>query len=119
MRSLQDKVVVVTGGGSGIGRGMALAFAEHGAQVIVADIEASAAEAVAKEVGGVAMVTDVSDAASVRTLADRAFAFFGAVHVLCNNAGVGVVGPLRDMTLEDWRWVIDTNLYGVIHGILA
>jgi NAD(P)-dependent dehydrogenase (short-subunit alcohol dehydrogenase family) len=119
MRDLRDKVAVVTGGGSGIGRGIARALAEAGTTVVVADIELDAAEAVAKELDGSAVQVDVSSLESVRALADRAFEEHGAVHVLCNNAGVGVVGPLLDMTPEDWRWLISVNVEGVVHGLVS
>ena len=63
------------------------------------------------------MPTDVTDAASVAALADATIERFGAVHVVCNNAGVGGGGLIKDLTLKDWKWVIDVNLWGVIHGV--
>jgi NAD(P)-dependent dehydrogenase (short-subunit alcohol dehydrogenase family) len=124
IRELRDRVAVVTGGGSGIGRALALALAREGAQVVVADLdEAGMAETCrgVMEHGreALAVRTDVSDPASVETLATRAFTRFGAVHVLCNNAGVVVSGALQAATRQDWQWVIGVNLWGVIHGLLA
>ena len=124
MRDIGGKVAVVTGGGSGIGRGIALALAEGGMDVVLADIDEGAAGKVASEIeahGRRALVvkTDVSDFAAVERLADAAYAEFGAVHVLCNNAGVLVAGPIADMRPDDWQWVFSVNFFGVIHGIHA
>ena len=124
MDSFRDRVAVVTGGGSGIGRALAEAFAREGARVVVADVEESAATAVADGIrgrGGEALAArlDVTDLGQVQALADRAFADFGAVHVLCNNAGVALHGALQDATHRDWEWVLGVNLWGVIHGLEA
>lgn len=124
METLTDRVAVVTGGGSGIGRALCLAFARERARVIVADLdEAGMAETAAgvKAAGSHAITvrTDVSRLADVLALADRAFAEFGAVHVLCNNAGVASSGGLESATHADWEWLIGVNLWGVIHGIEA
>ena len=124
MQELVDKVAVVTGGGSGIGRGMALAFADSGMHVVLADIEADAANAVAKEVTergvkALPLEVDVTDRAAVESLAERTFAELGAAHVLCNNAGVAVFGPLDKMSDDDWRFVLSVNLEGVVHGLQA
>lgn len=122
MDSLRERVAVVTGGGSGIGRALCSLFAREGARVVVADIEEAAAAATAESIvaargEAVAVRTDVSDLAAVQALAERAFARYGAVHVLCNNAGVGVHGGLEQMTHRDWQWVLGVNLWGVIHGL--
>ena len=119
MKDLAEKVAVVTGGGSGIGRGTVLALAEAGMKVVVADINEASAEAVAKEVGGLAVRTDVADRASVDALADAAWSEFGAVHVLHNNAGVAIFGALADTPDSDWTWIRSINLDGVVHGIQA
>ncbi|RPI12164.1 MAG: SDR family NAD(P)-dependent oxidoreductase [Actinobacteria bacterium] len=117
MRDLEGKVAVVTGGASGIGRAMAAQFAADGMQVVIADVEAPALEATSGELGVVGVQTDVGDAASVQALADHVCDRFGTVHVLCNNAGVGGGGQIADLTLADWKWVLDVNLWGVIHGL--
>ena len=119
---LAGRVAVVTGGGSGIGRAMAEAFARERATVVVADIDEAAAAAVVQLVrarGGEALGvrTDVSELTSVQALADTAFKTFGKVHILCNNAGVALWGGLDSATHRDWQWVLGVNLWGVIHGI--
>jgi NAD(P)-dependent dehydrogenase (short-subunit alcohol dehydrogenase family) len=115
---------VVTGGASGIGRALALAFAREGARVVVADRDEAGMDAVVSAIRGrggeaLAVPTDVTELAQVQALADRAFARFGKVHVLCNNAGVAVWGGLERATHRDWQWVLGVNLWGVIHGIEA
>lgn len=126
MKSLQGKVAVITGGGSGIGRAIAHALADSGAIIVVSDIQAHAAQAVAQELnqrGGraIAVTCDVSKPGDVQALADTAYAEFGAVHILCNNAGV-TWRPLRgilDATLEEMKFIFDINYWGVVHGMLA
>jgi len=124
MQDLKGRVAVVTGGGSGIGAALARAFALHGMDVVVADIEAAGAEKVAADVRtsgrrALAVRTDVSKLASVEALAERTYRELGGCHVLCNNAGVIVVGSLESRTAKDWEWVLGVNLWGVIHGLLA
>ncbi len=124
MRELEDKVAVVTGGGSGIGRGMALAFADAGMHVVLADVDVVAAEAVRAEVEargrrGLAVETDVLRREALVTLADRAWAEFGNVHLLCNNAGVVTFGAMETLADADWQWVLGVNLFGVVYGLEA
>jgi NAD(P)-dependent dehydrogenase (short-subunit alcohol dehydrogenase family) len=124
LTSLRDRTAVVTGGASGIGRAMALLFAREGAHVVVADLdEAGMAETVAgvKQAGrrGLGVRTDVSRLTDLHALAERALGAFGAVHVLCNNAGVALWGGLESATHKDWEWAMGVNLWGVIHGVEA
>jgi len=124
MRDLAGRVALVSGGGSGIGRGIAIALAGEGMRVVVADIEGDAAEAVAAKLAAsgaeaIAEVVDVSDVASVEALADRCDERYGGVDVLCNNAGVVGHTPIGPDSLESWRWILDVNLFGVVHAINA
>jgi NAD(P)-dependent dehydrogenase (short-subunit alcohol dehydrogenase family) len=116
------RVAVITGAASGIGRAMAELFASEGSAVVVADLDGGGVEAVAagiREGGGSAeaVQVDVSDAASVDALAATTRDRFGGVDVLCNNAGVSTFNLIEDQTLDDWKWVLSVNLWGVIHGI--
>jgi NAD(P)-dependent dehydrogenase (short-subunit alcohol dehydrogenase family) len=118
MESFEGKIAVVTGGGSGIGRGIATALAGAGAHVVIADIDGEAAKASAEELGGLgvrslSVVTDVRETASVDALAAATRAEFGGVDLLINNAGVYLGGEMRDVTEDDWRFVLDVNLDGV------
>ena len=122
MDSFKGRVAVVTGGGSGIGRALALALAREGARVVLADLDEAAMDGVAREAkalgaDALGVRTDVSDLASVQALAERAWQAFGGVHVLCNNAGVALWGGLERATHRDWQWAIGVNLWGVIHGV--
>jgi NAD(P)-dependent dehydrogenase (short-subunit alcohol dehydrogenase family) len=123
MRDVAGKVAVITGAASGIGRGMAESFAAAGMKVVLSDVEEEAltetTDALRDEGAEVhAVVTDVSKAQQVQALADESVKRFGAVHVLCNNAGVAIAsGSSWETTLDDWRWTIDVNLMGVIHGV--
>jgi len=121
---LKGKVAVVTGGGAGIGRGIALALADAGAHVITADIEKVNADRTAEEirqrgVRAIGAQVDVTDFASVDALAIFAFNELGAVHVLCNNAGVGAMSPLDRLDEGNWGWVVSVNLTGVYNGVRA
>ena len=124
MRELKGKTAVVTGAGSGIGRELALACAGEGANVVLADIDEAGMRATALAIAPLGVGTetlhcDVSRASEVDALAGRAWERFGAVHLLFNNAGVGVAGPAWTATLEDWQWTLGINLMGVVHGIRA
>ena len=119
MKSFAGKVAVVTGGGSGIGRALALALARDGARIVVADVDdADAGEtarlAAAAGAEAMAVRTDVADRRQVEGLADRVYERFRRDHVLCNNAGVVVHGGLEAATWEDWQWVMGVNLWGVV-----
>ena len=121
---LRSRTAVVTGGASGIGRALALRLAREGANVVVADLDDTGMAAVVGEVQALgvkalAVQTDVSELAQVESLAARTFETFGAVHVLCNNAGVAMWGGLERATHRDWQWVLGVNLWGVIHGVEA
>jgi len=117
LAELRDKVAVVTGGASGIGKGIATQLVRAGMRVVIADIESQALQGTATEIGAVGVRTDVSELPSVKALATTVCERFGTVHVLCNNAGVGPMANLSDVTIEDWRWMIGVNLWGVIHGV--
>jgi len=124
MEHFSDKVAVVTGAASGIGRALVERCVAEGMRVVLADIEQAALEAAVGELRSaghsvVGVRTDVSDADSVEALAQRAFDEFGAVHLLCNNAGVfgSRPGPIWQATLNDWRWILGVNVWGVIHGL--
>jgi len=123
MDQLSDKVAVVTGGASGIGLAMGRAFADKGMKVVLADIEEATLERVAADLPDdtelATVRCDVSDAAQVEALRDEALNRFGAVHVICNNAGVSAGGPIWEQSLADWEWVLGVNLMGVVHGIRA
>lgn len=124
MKDLAGKVAVITGAASGIGRGLSRCCAAAGMRVVLADIEEESLEPALAEIragGGeaIAVRTDVSDAAEVESLARRAAEVFGAVHLLCNNAGVGVGTSVWETSLEDWHWVLGVNLWGVVHGVRA
>lgn len=122
MEQFQDRVAVITGGASGLGLAMARRFAAEGMRLVLADVQADAlAGAVARfEAEGVPVLgvrCDVSRAEQVEALRDQALARFGAVHILCNNAGVAPGGVAWESTLEDWQWCLGVNLHGVIHGL--
>ena len=120
MKELKGKVAVVTGAASGIGRAMAERFAQEGMRVVLADVEERALAAAKESIpGSLAVVTDVSKGADVEALAARAKEAFGGVHVVCNNAGVGMGGPMWERSVADWEWILGVNLWGVIHGIRA
>jgi len=105
----EKKVAIVTGGASGIGRALCEALAARGATVVASDIRPA----------GEMIATDVTNAAEVQALVDDSVRRHGRVDLMFNNAGIGVGGEIRDLTLEHWRAVIDVNLMGVVHGVAA
>jgi NAD(P)-dependent dehydrogenase (short-subunit alcohol dehydrogenase family) len=126
MRDLADRTAVVTGAAGGIGRAMAERFAAEGMRVVLADVVADTLDATVGELRAAGcdvtgVRTDVTQPASVEALRDAAVAAYGPVHVLCNNAGVGsgAEGRMWEHDRNDWRWAIDVNVYGVVHGIDA
>ena len=127
MKQLNGRVAVITGGASGIGKGMGEAFAANGMKLVIADVEEAAlAPAVAElRAGGadaIGVRCDVTNPKSVDELAQRALTQYGAVHVVCNNAGVAGasnMGALWELPLADWEWVLGVNTWGVVHGMRA
>jgi NAD(P)-dependent dehydrogenase (short-subunit alcohol dehydrogenase family) len=124
MKKLNGKVAAVTGAASGLGRAMALAFADEGMDVALADVDELNLSAVADDVQekGVRAITlkvDVSQAAQVEAFRDQIIARLGAVHLVCNNAGVSPLGAAWESSAADWEWILGVNLWGVIHGVRA
>jgi NAD(P)-dependent dehydrogenase (short-subunit alcohol dehydrogenase family) len=122
MKDLKDKVAVITGSASGLGLAMAKRFAAEGMKLVLADVEEEPLRRVETELrkAGVPVVglkTDVSRAHDVERLAEKTLATFGAVHLLCNNAGVAPGGVVWESTAADWEWVLGVNVWGVIHGV--
>jgi NAD(P)-dependent dehydrogenase (short-subunit alcohol dehydrogenase family) len=122
LRDLAGKVAVVTGGASGIGLALARRAAKEGMKVALADIEEEAlatAETGLRDAGATVfgVTTDVSNAGDVDALAERVLGRFGGVHLVCNNAGVGLTAPVWEYTADDWEWVLGVNLFGVINGV--
>jgi NAD(P)-dependent dehydrogenase (short-subunit alcohol dehydrogenase family) len=120
----RGRVAVITGGAGGIGFAMAEAFAARGAKIALADLDEAAMDARAKtlrERGAevLCVATDVTKRDSVNALADRVFQHFGAAHLVCNNAGIAIAGPLLQMTPDDWRLTMDIDFWGVVHGVEA
>jgi NAD(P)-dependent dehydrogenase (short-subunit alcohol dehydrogenase family) len=124
VKTFRDRVAVVTGAASGIGLALAERFAAEGMKIVMADVEADALERAAAALRGraaavLATRVDVARAEDVERLARETYAAFGAAHVVCNNAGVAVIGAVHEHSLEDWQWVMGVNLWGVIHGVRA
>jgi NAD(P)-dependent dehydrogenase (short-subunit alcohol dehydrogenase family) len=122
VNNFRGRVAVVTGAASGIGLALTERFVAEGMKVVMADIEAgalaTASERLRRDGASVLPVrVDVSQAGEVERLADETYHAFGAAHVVCNNAGVAVIGAIHEHTLADWQWVINVNLWGVIHGV--
>ena len=124
MRELAGKTAFVTGGASGIGFALGRAFAEAGMNVVLADLKAEALAAAVESLRDVGpgvrgVACDVADPASVERAAAASYEAFGKVHVVCNNAGVGGGSGIDNISIDTWRWVLDVNLMGVLHGIRA
>ena len=124
MRDVTGKTAFITGGASGMGLAMARSFAKAGMKVVIADIEQAALDAVQAEFEAsnaefLTLALDVTDRAAMAAAADAAEARFGKVHVVCNNAGVAVGGPIDQMSYNDWDWVTRVNLDGVVNGIVT
>jgi NAD(P)-dependent dehydrogenase (short-subunit alcohol dehydrogenase family) len=122
MKDFKDKVAVITGAASGIGRALADRCAQKGMKVVLADVEAETltkTEASMKASGAtvLAVRTDVAQPGDVETLAHKTLEAFGAVHMLCNNAGVATEAAVWETTLPEWEWVMGVNLWSVIHGV--
>jgi NAD(P)-dependent dehydrogenase (short-subunit alcohol dehydrogenase family) len=122
MQEFKDKVAVITGGASGLGLAMARRFAREGMKLALGDIEEEPLRRVEQEfrragVPVLAIRTDVSRGHDVERLAEKTLATFGAVHVVCNNAGVGPGGVIWENSTADWEWVLGVNVWGVIHGV--
>ena len=122
MKDFAGKTAFITGGAGGIGFAMARAFGRRGMKVAIADVEAeTCAKAVetlrAEGITAIGMTCDVSDRAQYAQVAERTFAEFGKVHMLCNNAGVSRAGPIETIASSDWDWVIGVNLKGLVHGL--
>lgn len=123
-RELAGRTAFVTGGASGIGLALGPALAEAGMQVMLADIEPTPLAAAVESLKGIGpdvrgVVCDVADPGSVDHAAKMSFEAFGKVHVVCNNAGVISSGGIDNISLGEWRWVMDVNMMGVLHGIHA
>lgn len=122
MKTFRDKVVVITGGASGLGRQFASVAAREGMKLVLADVQADALEQAVAELRAqgasvIAQLCDVRKSEQVQALADAAVAEYGVVHLLFNNAGVGSAGLIWENTEADWEWVMGVNVWGVIHGV--
>jgi NAD(P)-dependent dehydrogenase (short-subunit alcohol dehydrogenase family) len=124
MKDVKGKVAFITGGASGMGLGMARAFAAAGMKVMIADIELAAAQRAADELTAkghqaACVQVDVGKLESVQAAAKKTIDTFGKVHVLCNNAGVAVGGYSESCSIRNWNWVVDVNMWGVVYGLQA
>jgi len=122
MRDFAGKVAVITGAAGGLGKALAQRFAHAGMKLVLADLDAAALESVRTELesagaAAIAVRTDVRNAGDVEALAARTLEAYGAVHVVCNNAGVAAVGAVWESSAADWEWVLGVNLWGAIHGV--
>jgi NAD(P)-dependent dehydrogenase (short-subunit alcohol dehydrogenase family) len=124
MDTLHGKGAVITGGASGIGLATARLLGQYGSRVVLADVEPAALSAAVDDLtrSGIeahGVVCDVRDLSSVEELARRSFSLLDTVDIVFNNAGVAIGGPVVEMSHDDWRWVIDVNLWGPVHGVEA
>ena len=124
MKDFQGKTAFITGAAHGIGLGMAITFAKAGMNVTMSDIRKEslvvAREEVRKHTEAVYTIpVDVSDRIAMKEAADEAEKAFGKIHILCNNAGINIFGPIDQATYDDWDWMINVNLYGVINGLMS
>lgn len=119
MRRFNGRVAVVTGGASGIGKALGAGLVKAGAQVLLADVNEEGVRAAAADLRCEGMAVDVRDPAAVEALVARAVDRWGRIDLMFNNAGVGVGGQVADLKPEDWTWILDVNLRGVIHGVQA
>jgi NAD(P)-dependent dehydrogenase (short-subunit alcohol dehydrogenase family) len=122
MDSFKNRVAVITGGAGGIGMAMARAFAARGARLVLADLDAPALERATAELSGtgaeaIGVRTDVTKLESVQALAGAAVHRFGAVHIVCNNAGIATFGEISQSTHRDWEFTMNVNFWGVVHGV--
>jgi len=120
MKILSGRIAVVTGGASGIGFGLAKRFLEEGMKVVIADIDQGQLNSAVHDLGKIGNIAgervDVSDPRQIQSLADSVMARHGAVHILCNNAGVGGLQRMRNTSLASWEWILGVNLMGTING---
>jgi len=124
MKELKGRVAAVTGAASGLGRAMALAFAGEGMHLALADVDEAGLEKTRALAGRpdsriISMRVDVSKADDVNRFAERAAAELNGIHVVCNNAGVALSGPVWETSEAEWQWILGVNLLGVVHGVRA
>jgi len=124
MKEVQGKVAFITGGGSGIGLGMARVFSAAGMKVVIADVRPDHLDEALKQLHAVgreahAIRLDVSDRGAVERAAEETVRVFGKVHLVCNNAGVSIFGPMDQATYEDWDWMMNVNFNGVVNGVMS
>ncbi len=122
MKNLKDKIALVTGAASGIGRATSLAFAAEGCDVVITDVNEEGLNSVAEEIKGLgrkalSLKADISNRNDVKSLCEKAVKEFGRVDILMNNAGVALFAELRDTDLDDWKWMLGVNLWGPIYTI--
>jgi NAD(P)-dependent dehydrogenase (short-subunit alcohol dehydrogenase family) len=124
LKDVKNKVAFITGGASGVGLGMARVFSGAGMKVVIADIRRSHLDEALQHFKGEektvhAIELDVTDREAFARAADEAERVFGKVHLLCNNAGINIFGPMTEATYADWDWLINVNLHGVINGVVT